>query len=691
MKQLIQSLDMGELSVEDIPAPQPNKVLVLVRTTKSAISPGTETSLVEFGNANWLERAKNHPEHVQKTIDKMGQVGLPETVKAIRRRLERPLALGYSSSGIVLSSGNSGLAKGTRVAAIGPHAGRALVGSNFVCPLPEHVSDKAGAFTALGCVALHAVRETSPAIGETIAVLGLGILGQITMQILRANGCKVYGIEPIAKRRKKSKSLGFNVTSKASNLPESQFDAVIIAASARDSSPIKSASRLCKKRGRIVLLGTADIQISRRLFFEKELSFCVSRSMGTGRYDYDFETGQDYPEDVVRWDVQKNMRTFLDLVDQGQVRIEPLIDKEVEIENAPEVYREFSGKNPPLGVLITYDVSDNSTKKKSKSYEPENSGAPRVSILGAGNFVFSTLAPALAGQDIIRDHVVSLRGLNAKILADKYGFRSAEGDPSIVFESSSNAIIIATQHETHADLSIETLKHGKHLFVEKPIATNLSDIKRIEEKFYAMRRKFKKHIVFTAGFNRRFAPAIVQTKNLLDELDPRLKRSFVYTINAPQLPDDHWLLDSKRGGGIFIGEACHFVDLLRFLSGAKVVEFHGIQSDATNGSLHLKYENGDVGTIIYTTRGGDNGPKEDLKIFVNQSIFSVHNCLKLNIVSNAEGLRALMKPRRFTHRSKGHAELLSAFFSAFKNGTQPIPVESIFESHRIALAWQNGS
>ncbi len=690
MKQLIHSLDLGDLSVEDVPRPAPNDVFVLIETTQSAISPGTETNLIEFGKANWLERAKNHPEHVQKTIDKIGQVGIPQTMKAIRRRLEKPIALGYSSAGIVRSAGNSNLAVGTRVAAIGPHAGFALVGSNFVCPLPENVSNKVGAFTALGCVALHAVREANPSIGETIAVIGLGLLGQITLQILRANGCKVYGIEPLAKRRKVSTQLGFEVVKKDTALPESQFDAVIIAASSTDATTIHAASRLCKKRGRIVLLGTADIQISRRAFFEKELSFCVSRSMGAGRYDYDFSTGKDYPEDIVGWDIQKNMRTFLDLVASEDIEIEPLIDQVVKIIDAPKAYENLSGKNPPLGVVLTY--GDSTDLKASRRYKAASSNRPLVSILGAGNFVFSTLAPALEGLDIVRDTVVSLHGLNAKMLADKYDFRHAEADAKKVIASETEVIIIATQHENHANFTIDALKKGKHVFVEKPIATRLADLGRIEKSFQAATKKFKKNIVLTAGFNRRFAPAIQHVKGHLDGLDSRIKRTFVYTINAPDLPSDHWLLDTKRGGGIFIGEACHFVDLVGFLSGSKVVDFHAIRSDDTNGSLQLKYENGDMGTIVYTTRGCENSPKEELKVFVNKSILNVQNCLKFNIVTSQEGLLDRIKPKTTSFKSKGHAELLQAFFASVKNGTAPpIPLAAILETHRIAIAWQESA
>ena len=687
MKQLIQSLDSGDLSVEEVPAPKPNPTFVLLKTTYSSISSGTENSLVQFGKANWLSRAKNHPEHVQKTIEKIAQVGVPATMKAIKGRLEQPIPLGYSSSGIIIDAGNSKtLNQNERVAAIAPHAELALIGSNFVCPLPANVSNKAGAFTGLGCVALHAVREIQPLLGESIAVIGLGLLGQLCLQILRANGCKVYGIEPRLSRRESAQKIGFEVVKQDGDLAESSVDAVIIAASSQDSQTLVAAQRLCKQRGRIVLLGTADIRISRAIFFEKELRFSVSRSMGIGRYDYDFATHKTYPDHIARWDLRGNMESFLDLMSRGLVDVEPLIEKILPIEKAPQIYASLNKEEAPLGILISYPNDSSVDEVSYPSFESQPSHRPSLSIIGAGNFVFSTLGPALDGLDIRREGVVSLRGLSAKVFSKKYNFRFASADTTALISSPCDAIILATQHQDHADYAVQILQSGKHLFVEKPMALHEEELVEVENAFLAAREKLQKNLIFCVGFNRRFAPALVHAKSLIDNVGPR---SFLYTINAPKLPADHWLLDPLRGGGAFIGEACHFIDLLGFLSSSKVIQYQCIRSDESSGSLHLKYDNGDLGTIIYTTRGSDLETKEELKIFVNQSTIKIDNATKISISSNNQSLLNRLKRRTQTLRGKGHKELLGAFIHAIRTSSEnPIPFSSLMETHRIAIQWQ---
>lgn len=701
MKQVVQSLRTGVVDVLDVPLPQVGRNALRIRTSVSLISSGTERMMIEFGRGGWLAKARQQPDKVRMVREKVRTDGLAATLKSVRNKLDQPLAPGYCNVGVVHAVGGAvpGFQAGDRVASNGKHAEYAVVPHTLCARIPDNVPDEDAAFTVVGAIALQGIRLAAVSLGETVAVMGLGLIGLLAVQLLRAQGCRVIGMDFDPEKLALAETFGAHTVQLGEDADpvaaamrfsrDRGVDAVLICAATDSSDPVHHAAQMSRKRGRIILVGITGLELSRADFFEKELTFQVSCSYGPGRYDPAYEEGGiDYPFGFVRWTEQRNFEAVLDMMAAGALDCASLRSHEFTIESAAEAYVLIAGSAPSLGVLLRYPApADDAARAAERSPAVSVSRPPRASAdtavinaIGAGNYASAVLLPAFAAAGASLRQIVSSTGLSAATQARRLGFASASSDVAAAFDDpEANAIVISTRHDSHADLAVRGLEAGKHVFVEKPLALTAAEVDRIEDCVAALAEP----PVLMVGFNRRFAPQVVRIKQAIDAVDA--PKSFVYTVNAGTIPMDNWLQDRDIGGGRVVGECCHFIDLLRHLAGAAIVDadIAAMEGGARDSvMIRLRFADGSIGAIQYLANGHRGFPKERLEVFQAGRVLQLDNFRKLA----GYGVKLGGGFGSF-RQDKGQERCALAFVTAIRTGgPAPIPFRELIEVARVTIA-----
>ena len=691
MKQLLQNIKTGKSTVEDVPIPTPREGQALVKVDASLVSAGTERMVVEFSEKSLVGKARSRPDLVKQVMDKARREGLVNTAQAAFNRLDQPMALGYSSAGTIMALGKNmqGFKVGQRVACAGGgyavHAEYNVVPRNLLTPLPKKVDFETAAFTTLGAIALHGFRLAEPQIGENVAVIGMGLLGLLTAQIGVAAGCNVLGIDIDPARITLASSLGLRTVRRAEAVDSATmftanrgFDVVLICADTPSNDPVELAGVIARDRARVVATGAIGLTFPRKVYYEKEISFVNSRSYGPGRYDLNYEEqGNDYPIGYVRWTEGRNFEAVIDLMAKGQLNVKPLITHRFPIEQATQAYEVITGKKkePFLGVLLTYPEEE--TKEERKIIFPSivnrKSSTVNLGVLGAGMFANSVLLPAIKkAGDIELVGIASSGGLHAQHSGKKFDFQYATSDDDeIINDPSINTVAILTRHDTHAELVVSALKAGKHVFVEKPLAINNTQLSAIRKHLIKA-----DHCLLTAGFNRRFAPLAQQLQSLVSNLhEPKYIH---YRVNAGLIPLNHWTHDPEVGGGRIIGEGCHFVDFITFLIGAPPVSVtaHALSNNGRyredNVSMTFTFPDGSIGIVDYLANGDKSFPKERVEVFCGGQVAVLDDFISLQTVK--DGKKKEIKGAQ----NKGWVDEWKVFAKAIRDGGEPpIPYEQL--------------
>ncbi len=690
MKQIIQSFKTGETILEEVPAPIVRKGTVLIQTTRSLVSLGTERMLVEFGKSNLIQKARQQPDKVKQVLDKVKTDGLMPTIETVFNKLGEPLPLGYCNVGKVIAVGEgvNDFKIGDRVVSNGQHAEYVCVPKNLVAHIPENVSDEEASFTVIGSIGLQGIRLLNPTLGETVVVVGMGLIGLLTAQLLVANGCRVIGTDIDEAKLAMAKEWGiipFNpLNGDVVKFVEEQTggigaDGVLITASAKNNDIISQAARMSRKRGRIILVGVIGLDISRAEFYEKELTFQVSCSYGPGRYDDDYEQkGIDYPLPFVRWTEKRNFETILEAIRSNRIHVKEMITEVVDLENFQNIYGEI-GSSKSIASILKYsdktEIPSTSVKIKDTDF---SSSKGVIGIIGSGNFTKMTMMPALKNSGASYKFIASNGGVTGTALAQKYGIAKSTTDyKEIIKDDEVDLVLITTRHNLHAPMVIETLKAGKNVFVEKPLALNNEELIEIIEA----QQKSGKNV--TVGFNRRFSPHIEKIKQLVGNS----QMNVVATMNAGAIPPNVWVHDMKVGGGRIIGEACHYIDLITFLTGSKVksvcMNAMGInpEENTDNASILLKYENGSTGVINYFANGSKAYSKERVEVFSQERTLVMDNFR----ITEGFGTKGFSKLK--TTMDKGHKNQFESLIKRIKEGGKPlIPFDEIINTTKASFA-----
>lgn len=708
MKQLLQSLSDGKTYLEEVPFIENIPKHLLIESSKSLISVGTEKMLVEFGKASYVQKARQQPDKVKQVVDKLKTDGLINTYEAVSAKLDEPISLGYSNVGRVLESSDSKeFEVGDRVVSNGSHAELVRVPYNLCAKIPDNVSDDDASFTVLGAIALQGVRLANPSLGEYFAVIGLGVIGLLAVQILKANGCKVLAIDPDSTRCQIARDYGAQTV----DLSETDYDevehanaftknlgldGVVITASAKKDEIVHKSAMMLRQRGRIVLVGVVDTNLRRDDFYKKEISFQVSSSYGPGRYDPIYElAGVDYPHGLVRWTAKKNFEAILELMRDGQLDLKPLISKRVEIADSPEFYNAL-GTKENLGILINYHRPESSSPKlrdvvltthKSREKKPASQSLG-VSFWGVGNHSLRYLIPNFKKLKTVPHSIITRTGVSGVRAAKKYDIPFVTGsDREILGRDDVDVLVISTRHNEHAIQAMKALERNKSVYLEKPLALTLAEIDKMESLVEKMKGAGEGGPILMVGFNRRFSPDILQIKRCLESRYSPI--TIVMTINAGYVPKDHWIQSPEVGGGRLIGEACHFIDLARFLVGNKISKSRVMSMRGStdrdilpdNFVIQLGFEDGSLATINYLSSGHRSVPKERVEIYFNGKVVEMNNFRHLK----AYGVKGFANQRHF-RQDKGHRGAVKAFVEAIRHGkTAPIPFEEIVEVSRTAI------
>ena len=692
MNQLIQNFKTGKLYVDEVPLPSISEGMVLVENQYSLISSGTEKGTVKVAKANLLGKAKQRPDLVAQVLQNIKKEGLSATFNKVKTKLDSLKALGYSTAGIVLSSldTNGIFQPGDRVACAGQdyasHAEIVAIPQNLCVKIPDNVSFEEAAFTTLGAIALQGVRQAAPVVGEKVCVIGLGLLGQLTGQILKANGCEVVGIDlsermiKLAGEISVHKSLHRNDPNLI-NLCEDftkghGFDSVIITAAAPTNDPVVLSTELCRKKGKIIVVGAVKMDVPRDpYFYRKELELKISCSYGPGRYDVNYEElGNDYPFAYVRWTEQRNMEAFLTMVSRGLINVTPLISHTFAIEQAEDAYEIVLGKNPQphIGILLKYEQTD---KKKKSFVQLKNEPIQNLNVgfIGAGSFAQSYLIPNVKSFGASLDTVVTSKGITSKNVGNKFGFNNCSAEiKDVIDKKEINTVFIATPHSSHANLVIEALKANKNVFVEKPLAISEEELKRVSIV------KETNNSKLMVGFNRRFASLSQEIKQRFGETG----EPFVINIrvNAGFIPKDHWTQIPEIGAGRIIGEMCHFIDLMQFFTDSEPTKVYAdcintenevLKQDDNIGVL-VKFKNGSVGNLTYIANGDKALPKE---------LIEIYSAGKTGVINDFRNgaFYSGNKSKNLKLSGKGHQQEVQAFLKSLNEGTDsPISFRSIF-------------
>ncbi len=690
MKQLIQNFKTGELYVDELPVPALTEGFVLVANRFSLISAGTERTTVSTAQASLIGKAKKRPDLVKQVLQNYKKEGFKATMEKVKTKLDSLKALGYSSAGVVLASMDDSqkFQPGDMVACAGlgyaSHAEVIMVPQNLVAKIPEGVDFQDASYTTLGAIALQGVRQADPKLGDNVCVIGLGLLGQISAQILRANGCNVFGIDvsPEMVKLANDTNSAFailrndpNVMAAAENFTNGYgFDSVVITAAGQTNDPIELSGQILRKKGSVIVVGAVKMDVPRDPdFYRKELELKLSCSYGPGRYDVKYEEeGVDYPYGYVRWTEQRNMEAFLKLIADKTVNIKTLTTHEFDIEGAVKAYDLVLGKakEPFVGILLKYPVID-AVKREVVSISKLKLEKINMGFIGAGSFAQSYLIPNSKKLGSL-DTVVTRNGMNSKNVAQKFGFANTSTDPdSIMNNKDINTVFIATQHDTHAKYSMDCLKNKKAVFVEKPLAMNIEELQEVMKVYDNSETP-----ALMVGFNRRFADISVQAKEAFKNVGEPLVMNF--RVNAGFIPKDHWT-QTKAGGGRIVGEICHFIDLMQFFADSDPVKVFAECIDTTsekiknddNIAITVKFSNGSVGNLVYTANGDKGLPKERFEIFGGESVFVIDDF-------NSGGAYRDSREKKIKTAGKGHNQEVIAFMGALERGEAvPISFRSI--------------
>ncbi|NAW51363.1 Gfo/Idh/MocA family oxidoreductase [Elizabethkingia argentiflava] len=691
MKQIIQSFKTGETILQEIPAPQVKKGHILIQTSRSLVSLGTERMLVEFGKSNLIQKARQQPDKVKQVLDKIKTEGLIPTLEAVFNKLGEPLPLGYCNVGKVVAVGEgvTDFKIGDRVASNGQHAEFVCIPKNLVAHIPDSVSDEEATFTVIGSIGLQGIRLLNPTIGETVVVVGLGLIGLLTAQLLVANGCRVIGADLDQAKLEMAAEWGIIPFNPAKGdfvkyVEEMTHgvgaDGVIITASAKTNDIISQAAQMSRKRGRIILVGVVGLNISRAEFYEKELTFQVSCSYGPGRYDDDYENkGIDYPIAFVRWTEKRNFETILQAIASGQLKVQKMISEVVDLKDYLKVYGEI-GSSHSIASILKYNEDLSAKPEHTVKINDVNFAASKgvIGIVGAGNFTKMTMMPALKGSGASYKYIASNGGVSGTALAQKYGVAKSTTDyKEILKDNEVDLVLISTRHHLHAPMVIEALNAGKNVFVEKPLALNLEQLNQI---IHAQQTSGKN---ISVGFNRRFSPHVEKIKQVVGDSPMNI----IATMNAGFIPANVWVHDMKIGGGRIIGEACHYIDLITFLTGSKVksvcMNAMGVnpEENTDNASILLRYENGSTGVINYFSNGSKSYSKERLEVFSQQRTLIMDNFRK----TEGFGVKGFSTLR--TALDKGHKNQFHTLIKKVKEGGSPlIPLDEIVNTTKASFA-----
>ncbi|MFN0276221.1 MAG: bi-domain-containing oxidoreductase [Chitinophagales bacterium] len=698
MKQVVQNIRSGETFLEDVPVPAVPAGYVLIKTRCSLVSPGTEKMLIDFGKANIFSKVRQQPERVQEVLNKIKTDGLIPTMETVFSKLDEPLPLGYSNAGEVVEMGKDvhEFSLGDRVISNGGHAEYVCVPKNLVAKIPEGVSDEDACYTVLGAVALQGIRNIQPQIGETIIVIGLGLVGLLTCSLLKANGCNVIATEVNSHRIDFARKIGlhaFHANDDKSVIDlcyqyTNNFgaDAVIIAASTSNTSIINQAARFCRKKGKVVLVGVVGMELNRNEFYKKELEFIVSESYGPGRYDVQYEDkGYDYPLPYVRWTAKRNFETILQHLKNKSLSVNSFTSRKYPLHEFDKLYANISDQDMIAHILVYPQQQKEFSREVSRSEQAEvTKNKAALGIIGAGNFTRGKILPVLKKQSVNIISIASIQGLHATSLAKKYAIPLATSDyKSILQNENINSVIITTRHDMHAEMCIQAMLAGKHVFVEKPLVIQEEELEKLLLTYHETSAKSK---VFTVGFNRRFSPYVQKAKTLFNVAD---HMHIIITVNAGYLPPDAWPHDPLTGGGRIIGEACHFIDLASFISGCKIKQVFAHSMGNSNTlisdtvSINLKMENSSTASINYFSNGHKSYPKEKIEIFCNGKICVIDNFRNIKIYGRRKNPLSFFK----IQQDKGHETLLKNFVQSVETGKDLcVPFYSAVHSTRATLA-----
>jgi predicted dehydrogenase/threonine dehydrogenase-like Zn-dependent dehydrogenase len=703
MKQVVQNFRTGELKVEELPPPALRAGGVLVRTACSLISPGTERTIVETAQSSLIGKARERPDLVRQVVDTFKREGLRSTYEKVKARLTKLAPLGYSASGVVtaVASDVREFRVGDRVACAGggyaTHAEVIFVPKNLCCKLPEAVSLEAGSYTTVGAIALQGVRQADPRLGESVAVIGLGLVGQLTVQLLKAAGCRVLGVDIDAKACELAKSSGADAVACDNRSARAACDAltegrgadcILITAGTKSSEPIELAAELARDRARVVVVGLVGMDVPRHSFYAKELELRLSRSYGPGRYDSAYEEkGNDYPIGYVRWTEKRNMEAFLRLVGERKISTELLTTHRFKVVDALEAYNLILNRDGErtCGVVLEYPgVAEAASSIQLLPVRSAAVGELGASFIGAGDFGRGVLLPIVKRAAKVRLRgVAAATGLSARNAGEQFGFGYSTTDyQEILNDEESQIVFIATRHDSHARMAAEALNRGKHVFVEKPLATNIDGLREVAAAARESRG------LLMVGYNRRFAPLAREIKQRFAQRAGPM--TIVYRVNAGQLPGEHWTHDAVEGGGRIIGEVCHFIDFIQFLTdalpsrvsaiGVPQAQSAGLVDDSAIISLSMS--DGSAASIVYTASGDRSLAKEHIEVFCDQSFARIDDFKSGVFIRGGKSTRL-----GGSSQDKGHTAEISSFLNAVQSGAEaPIGLESLVATSLACLA-----
>ncbi len=703
MKQILQNMANGSSNIVEAPSPEVTKNHLLINTSITLISAGTERMLVDFGKASYLEKALKQPEKVKMVLEKVQTDGLMTTIEAVQSKLAQPLPLGYCNTGIVhaVGQGVEGLQEGDRIVSNGPHADVVRVPKNLCAKIPDNVSNEEAVFTVVASIGLQGIRLAKPTMGECFVVTGVGLIGLLTVQMLRAQGCRVLAIDFDQSKLELAKQFGAETCNPGKGEDPVSVgmafsrglgvDGVIITASTSSNDPVTQAARMSRKRGRIILVGVTGLELSRTDFYEKELTFQVSCSYGPGRYDSSYENdGNDYPLAFVRWTEQRNFEAILDMMASGMLDVKSLITHRFLFEDAKDAYDLLTSDNTALGILLEFKSEAEGRHRAIIQLAPKSvydKKLPVVGFIGAGNYASRMLIPAFKKAGAQFHSIATSGGINGVVHGEKAGFSEATTDTQgLINNDLINTVAIVTRHNSHAKFVVNALKAGKNVFVEKPLAITreeLQDVKSSYEKALSLESVPR----LMVGFNRRFSPQVKKMKELIDKVNE--PKSFIMTMNAGAIPKDHWTQDNTVGGGRIIGEACHFIDLMRFLVGSEIVSVQARRMGDTSSvgitedkaAITLGFSDGSFGSIHYLANGAANFPKERIEVFAAGATLQLDNFIKLK----GYGWKGFKKLNLWK-QDKGQNACSAAFIDSIISGeASPISAKELFEVARVTI------
>jgi len=695
MKQVIQNIKDGTTDTIEIPYPSISKNHVIIKSKMSLISAGTEKMLVEFGKSSYLGKAKQQPEKVKMVLDKIKTDGLGSTIEAVQSKLNQPIPLGYSNVGEIIEIGENvnDFSIGDIVVSNGPHAEIFKVSKNLCAKVPDGVDLSSAAFVVIGSIALQGIRLAKPTIGESFVVIGAGLIGLLTTQILIANGCKVLAMDYDNSKLEIAKKYGAQtlLISKDSN-PVSEgiafsngngVDGVIITTTTQSNDPVKNAAQMSRQRGRVILVGVAGLNIDRSDFYEKELTFQVSCSYGPGRYDSSYENkGNDYPFGFVRWTEQRNFIAILDLMKNHKLDVSDLITKIVEFKDVKEAYKDLIENKDTLGLLLEYSSSPikKNTTINFKDSSNKDGVEPCIAFIGAGNYASRVLIPNLKKTGAFLDTLVTQGSIDGTIQAKKHGFCNTETKIENILENKEiNTVVIASRHDSHSELVTKSILANKNVFVEKPLSINKKGLDNIKDAIKKMNKEGKNPILMV-GYNRRYSKFIKKINSLVNpNLNPV---SFIMTMNAGFIDPEHWTQDPLIGGGRILGEACHYIDLMRFMAKSPISKITSNYMENDNNKsykkdtaiINVSFKNGSIGCINYFSNGSSKSIKENIKVYSDGKILDLQNFKYLK----GYGFNDFKKMSTF-FQDKGQANCINEFVTSIKAGKNPIPIDEIFE------------